>query len=211
MFVELTKARDSDKRDWWWRYVAIASVRRWRLTEAMNTNQARLRSPILFGGWLSISILVAPSTDHSLTSITAFMFPYMYVCICLSLCICLCLCPSVRPSLTHSLPPSFPLPPSLPPLPPSLLPSLILSPGVEKMSRKLNSLLENIAKSAWCVLQPGGTITCWKWRVCTDLKNAHAILCDSIVKIFLFESKGNRRFFTLRWNRLQGLVTWSLC
>ena len=66
------------------------------------------------------------------------------------------------------------------------------------MSRTLTSLLENIAKPAWYVLQPGGTITCRKWRVCTDLKNAHAILCDSVVKIFLFELKGIRRFFTLR-------------
>ena len=65
-------------------------------------------------------------------------------------------------------------------------------------SRNLTTVLENIGKPARYVLPPGGTITCRKWRVCTDLKNAHAILCDSIVKIFLFELKGNRRFFNLQ-------------
>ena len=93
---------------------------------------------------------------------------FIYVCMYLSLSQSLHLYVSVSihpSSLTHSRPSS-------------LLPSLILSPGGKTMSGKLTSLLENIAKPAWYVLPPGGTITCRKWRVCTDLKNAHLFLCD---------------------------------
>ena len=43
-------------------------------------------------------------------------------------------------------------------------------------SHNLTTLLENIGNPAWYVLPSGGMAACRKWRVCTDLKNAHVFV-----------------------------------
>ena len=50
-------------------------------------------------------------------------------------------------------------------------------------SHNLTTLLENIGNPAWYVLPSGGTAACRKWRVCTDLKNAHVfvwLMCENV-------------------------------
>ena len=42
-------------------------------------------------------------------------------------------------------------------------------------SHNLTYFLENIIKSAWYVLPPGGMSACRKWIVCTDLKKGTCI------------------------------------
>ena len=58
-----------------------------------------------------------------------------------------------------------------------------------KVGKKISAVLENIAKTALCFLPQGCTIACRKWRVCTDLKIAHAFLWDWRVNMFLSNRK----------------------
>ena len=45
-------------------------------------------------------------------------------------------------------------------------------------SRKITTVLDNIAKPTCYVLPPSGTTACGKRHVCTELNNAHVFLCD---------------------------------